>query len=797
MEGLLKDFNYGVRMLLKKPGFTAIAVTTLALGIGANTAIFSVVNAVLLSSLPFPDADRVATVTGRRPAGSFGGLSTMDIEDLQQQGDALEAISPMMMQSVNLTGIEKPDRIRGGFVSWNFFTMLGAQPASGRAFAEGEDRPGAEQVVVLDHKGWVNRFGADPKIVGRTLMLNGEPFTVVGIMPAEFRFPMDEIEVWMPAHKYPSYKPERSAKNFFGVARIREGVTLEEAQARLAGVAKNLAESYPENEGLGVEVKQLREALVSHLRSSLYLLLGAVGFVLLIACANTANLLLARGADRQREIAVRMALGAGRKRVVRQLLTESVVLATLGGFVGMMLAWWGISAIASLEIPIPLLGPIEVDGRVLAFNFVVAAVTGILFGIAPAFQLSKADLNEALKSGRTSGGLGRHRARSTFVVVQVALSLVLLVGSGLLIRSFAQLLQVDPGFDSRNLLSMEYRLPRNKYSEEAGQAAFHLQVAEQVRQVPGVVSAAVVNGLPFSGNGYGAIALLPDQEPPPKGQEPRAITLSVSPGYFETMRIPLLSGRLLADTDGPESLPVILVNKTMVKKYWGDADPIGKQVHFPEVEMTATVVGIVGDAKHYALDEEQQPQAYVSYAQDPGIFATLVARTNGDPMSYAAAVREAVWSVDSEQPVWKIRSVESLIERDVAIAKQITSLMTIFGFIALTLAALGIYGVISYSVSQRTQEIGVRMALGAGKGDVLRLVVGGGFVLTLIGIVVGVAASLGLSQLMSGLLFGVSPTDPLTFVLVPAILAAVAFVACYVPARRAARVEPTVALRYE
>jgi putative ABC transport system permease protein len=797
MESLLKDFIYGVRMLLKKPGFTAIAVTTLALGIGANTAIFSVVNAVLLSSLPFHDPDRITMVSGTLADGSRQGLSLMDIDDFRQQGDTLEAASAMMMQSVNLTGIERPDRIRGGFVSSTFFTMLGAQPALGRGFADGEDRPGAEQVVVLDHKGWVDRFGADPNVVGRMLTLNGEPFTVVGVMPAEFRFPIDEIEVWMPAHKYPNFKPERSAKGYFAVARIREGVTIDEAQARLSGVAKNLADSYPENEGLGVQVKELREVLVDSIRPALYLLLGAVGFVLLIACANTANLLMARGADRQREVAVRMALGAGRKRVVRQLLTESLVLATLGGVAGLFLAWWGIAALASIEIPIPMLGEIALDGRVLAFNFVVAAVTGIVFGLAPAFQLSKSDLNEALKSGRTSGGLGRHRARSTFVVVQVALSLILLVGSGLLIRSFAQLLQVDPGFDPRNLLSMEYRLPRNKYPEEAAQAAFHLRVAEQARQVPGVISAAVVNGLPFSGNGYGAIALLPDQEPPPKGQEPRAITLSISPGYLETMGIPLLSGRALADTDGPNALPVILVNKTMARKYWRDADPIGKQVHFPEAELTATVVGIVGDAKQYALDEDQQPQAYVSYAQEPGIFATLVARTNGDPMSFSAAVRQAVWSVDSEQPVWKIRSVESLIERDLAIAKQITSLMGIFGFVAMTLAALGIYGVISYSVSQRTQEIGVRMALGAGKRDVLRLVVGSGLLLTSIGIVVGVGAALGLSQLMTGLLFGVSATDPLTFVVVPVVLAVVAFMACYVPARRAARVEPTVALRYE
>jgi putative ABC transport system permease protein len=797
MEGLLKDLAHGVRMLLKKPSFTLIAVTTLALGVGANTAIFSVVNATLLSSLPFLDSDRVSVLRGERADGSGAGLSMADLDDYRQQADAVEAASAMMMQSVNLTGIEKPDRIRGGFVSSNFFTMLGARPSLGRGFADGEDRPGAERVAVLDHRGWVGRFGSDPNVVGRTLMLNGEPFTVVGVMPAEFRFPMDEIEIWMPAHTYPNYKPERAAKSFFAVARIRKGVTLEEAQAQLSGVAANLAESYPENAGIGVQVTQLREILVSNLRPILYLLLGAVGLVLLIACANTANLLMARGADRQREIAVRMALGAGRRRVVRQLLTESLVLASLGGLVGLFLAWWGVAAIATLELPIPLLGPIEVDGRVLAFNFAMAAATGIVFGLAPAFQLSRADMNEALKSGRTSGGLGRHRARSTFVVIQVALSLVLLVGSGLLIRSFTQLVEVDPGFDARNLLSMEYRLPRNKYTEEADQVAFHLRVVEEARQVPGVISAAVVDGLPFSGNGYGAIALLPDQEPPPKGQEPRAITLAVSTGYFETMGIPLLSGRALADSDGPNAPPVILVNETMARKYWGDADPIGKQVHFPEVETTAAVVGVVGDAKHYALDEEQRPQAYISYMQDPGIFATLVARTNGDPMTFSAAVRQAVWNVDGDQPVWKIRSVESLIERDLAVAKQLTSSMTIFGLIALTLAALGIYGVISYSVSQRTQEIGVRMALGAGKGDVLRLVVGGGLVLASIGIVVGIAAAFGLSQLMTGLLYGISPTDPLTFAVVPVMLAAVAFVACFVPARRATRVEPTVALRYE
>jgi putative ABC transport system permease protein len=492
-----------------------------------------------------------------------------------------------------------------------------------------------------------------------------------------------------------------------------------------------------------------------------------------------------------------MAIGASRTRVARQLLTASVLLALLGGLAGLLLAWASVRPLQQLASDAPVIGAIELDGRVLAFNLVASLVTGLLFGLAPALQLVRAPVPEALKGDRsTGGGLRKKRVRDTFIVVQVALSLVLLVGAGLLIRSFAELLRVDPGFDPKNLLTMEYRLPRNKYPEPAAQARFHLQVAARAREGPGVVSAAVVSGLPFSGNGGTSAIALPGQ-PPPSEREPEILTLAVSPAYFDTLGIPILRGRTFTESDGPDAPGVILVNKAMAERFWPGDDPVGKQVEFTKAKTTATVVGVVGDAKQFAMDEKLAPQIYTSYAQNPGIFATVVARTAVEPMSLAEAVRGAVWSVDSEQPVWKVRTVESLIDSDLATARNVMALMTVFGFVALVLAALGIYGVISYSVEQRTQEIGVRMAVGASAWDVFQLVVRGGVGLALVGIAVGVIAAAGLTRLMAGLLYGVGPTDPLTFVVVPFVLTAVAVLACYVPARRATRVDPMVVLREE
>jgi putative ABC transport system permease protein len=786
-------------MLLKKPGFTVVAVLTLALGIGANTAIFSVVNAILLRPLPFNNSDRLVSITGTSAKGSRTWISYPNFLDYREKNHVLDEMSVLVPQSVNLTGIETPDRVRGGFVSASFFKVVDVKPAAGRMFLPGEDLPGAERVAVLNHNVWKNRFGSDPNIIGKSLVLNGNPFTVVGIMPESFLFPIDEIEVWIPAQYYPNFTMVRSNDSYFAIGRMKEGVTLSQAQAELSALAESLAKTYPQdNEGMGIKLDKLQEFIVTEIRPALLVLLAAVGFILLIACANIANLLLARGAARQKEVAVRAALGAGRARLVRQLLTETVSLGIIGGILGLLIALWGIEILLSLN-PNNLPGgfKIDVDLRVLGFTLAISVVTGILFGLVPAIQLSKPDLLRILKDGTRGNSDGSGRLRGLFIVSQVALSLVLLIGAGLLVKSFYRLLNVDPGFNPENLLTMEYRLPQNRYSKEEQQWEFHRRAVERIREVPGVKSAALVRGLPFSGNGGSTTFVLPDRPLPEKGEEPKALLNTATPGYFETIGIPLLKGRDFNEQDSSKTTPVVIINKTMAKQYWPDEDPIGKQVQILAVKITATIIGVVGDAKQFGLSEELSPQVYASYNQNPGIFATIVVRTAVEPMSLSEAVKKAVWSVDKDQPMWKIRTVEYLLERNVASDRFVMTLMAAFAFLALLLTAIGIYGVLSYSVSQRTQEIGIRMALGALQKDVLRMILGQAAKLTLIGLVIGIVGAFGLTRLMSSLLYGVSPTDPIVFAGIAILLFAVAMLACYLPARRATRVDPMIALRYE
>jgi putative ABC transport system permease protein len=686
-------------------------------------------------------------------------------------------------------------------VSANFFKVFNLAPIIGRTFAEGEDRPGGEKLVVVNEKMWQERLNSDPNLETKKLILNGEPYSVIGVVSSSFKEPFDpDVEVWMPVLNYPGNTGKRDWRQLFAMGHLRPGVSLSQAKAEAMTIANQLAQAYPrENAGHIARLEYFRDLLVRDVRPMLLLLFGAVGVILLIACANLANLLLARGLARQKEIAVRAALGASRWRLIRQLLTETTLIGILGGVGGLLLAHWGLFALLKLPQGFVNTKEATLDGRVLLFALAVSVVTGWLFGLVPALQLVKPELQSFLKEGARGSGEGSrwNRVRNAFVVTQVALSLLLLVGAGLLIRSFDKLLQVNVGFNTERLLSLEYRLPRAKYKEPVAQWNFHRQVVDRLQEVSGVKSASLVRGLPFSGNGGTTRIVLPDREPAPKGMEPEVMFNTTMPNYFETIGIPLLKGRLFGNQDQANTPTVVVVNQTMAQRFWPNQDPLGKQIKFAQEGSSATIVGVVGDAKHYWLEEDQRPQMYDVYSQDPGLFATVVIRTNVEPLSLTEPVRQAIWKVDADQPMWKIRTVEFLVDRSTADRRFLMALMGIFAGLALVLTIIGLYGVISYLVNQRTQEIGIRMALGAQVGDIMRMVLKQGMVLVLTGVALGLAAAWMLTRLMSTLLFHVSATDPLTFVSISLLLITVALLACYIPARRATKVDPLVALRYE
>jgi len=825
MQTLFQDLRYGARMLVKKPGFTLIAVLTLALGIGANTAIFSVVNAVLLRPLPYPESERLVWLSERGRNFPVMSISYPNFIDWRAQQTVFEALGVYNQGSYNLTGRGEPQRLEGARISADAFTALRVPATAGRLFNHDEDQPGAPAVVVLSYGLWQSRFGGEADIINQSIMLDGRAYTVIGVMPAGFAFPR-RVDLWTPVgplSSQPNWQSRGNHPGLLGVARLKPGVTLEQARAEMDAIAVRLEQQYPDsNKENRVRIESLLDSRVSNARSALWMLLGAVGLVLLIACANVAHLLLARAAGRSREMAVRAALGASAWRIVRQLLTESLLLAAAGGALGLLLARWGVPLIlAAGGDAIPRAAEVRLDTGVLAFTAAVAALTGILFGLAPAWQASRVDMQGALKDTARST-TGRHAAlRQGLVVVEVALTLVLLVGAGLLLRSFHRLQQVDAGFTPERVLSFRLDLPQRKYATEEQQTAFYQSLREKLRALPGVQEVGFASQFPLGHDGWQTSFLIDGQPPPPPHERPSMEVTVASPDYFHALGLPLLRGRYFTEQDNREhlrgrdlsglsegerwaaGLNVIIVDEEFVRRHWPNEDPIGKRVRLPWGRQPAkqpvlTVVGVVARVKLERLNEQGGfVQVYLSALQAPGRDRAMLIKTTLEPETLAAAARQQVFAVDPEQPIYDLRTLTEL--RDNSLAPERLNLILLGGFaaVALLLAAIGLYGVISYAITQRTHEIGIRLALGAQRGDVLKLVIGQGMKLALLGVLIGLGGAWALTRLIKSLLFGVSATDPLTFALIALLLTVVALAACYLPARRATKVDPMIALRYE
>ena len=798
MDTLIKDIRYGVRSLLKRPSFTVVAVITLALGIGLNTAIFGVINAVLLRPLPYQEPERLVTFRSNQ--------SAPDVADVEAQTRTLSKIGGAVAMSLDYTGGSEPVQFQTGMVTGGFFETLGVQAEQGRLITHADDQSGAPFVVVLGQELWRRQFGADPKILGKTIPLSGNVYTIIGVTPRAFVSPLDNTEAWVPVHvANPVAAKFRGVHFLRTLGRMAPGVTIEQVRAEHQIIDKNLANQYPaDNKNRNTVFIPLYERIVGESRSSLLILFAAVSLVLLIACANFANLLLARAAERERELVIRAALGAGRWRLIRQLLTESVLVSLAGGIIAVLLAIWGTSLLVALKPEnLPRLQEVGVDARVLGFTFGISLLTGIIFGLLPAWAASRGGVSEALKEGGRSATAGgaRQRLRSTFVVFELAVALVLLVGSGLLIKTIWKLRSVEPGFNPTHLLTMRIELPEVRYKEVDKQTRFRNQTLDAVNSLPGV-KAAMVSELPLSGDWLDHDFLIEGRPPIAPGDEPSLQSRSVLGDYFETMQIPLQSGRGFAPQDFADKAPLVGIgNAALVRQYFPNEDPIGKRLRWardPEIHWI-TIVGIVGDVKHFGLDLPEQPGLYSPYtqAQPWKRWMTVVARTQSDPAGMAQAVKEQVWKVDSQLPLTKVRTLDEVAAASFDARRFNMLLLAIFAGLALVLAAIGIYGVMSYAVTQRTQEIGIRMALGAQASDVLKLIVRNGMGLIIVGVVIGLAGAFALTRLMTTLLFGVTPTDTVTFAVVSLVLIVVALLACFLPARRATKVDPLVALRYE
>jgi putative ABC transport system permease protein len=803
-----QDVRYGLRVLAKSPGFTCVVVLTLALGIGANTAIFSVVSAVLLQPLPFPQPDQLVGLQriDLRTGEHVHSQSYPDFSDLRAQSKSLGAAAAYDESTATMTGMGDPIHLNMGIFSADMFNVLRIPPVLGREFTAEEDKPGTH-VVVLSYRLWKTRFGGDAKVMNKQIVLDGTPYTVAGVMPAEFQFPLDSqpMDLWTTMAVEGAQSQAERGSHFLGViGRLKNGATLAAANAETAEISDRLGKQYQDtNRHWQMALQPEIQELVGDVRPALLMVLGAVGFLLLIACANAANLLLARAAGRQREMAIRASLGAGKGRILGQLLTESVLLALAGGALGLLLAVWGTAALANLpSLGIPRLASAGVDARALAFTLVVSLLTGILFGLAPALHASRFNLFRSLKEGgRTAtDGIGRSRLRALLVISQVSLAVVLLIGASLLIESMFHLLHQPPGFDPRGVMAFNLDLPDSRYGKPEQSADFFRDLLARIRAVPGVKDASGVLPLPLSGDSMRTSFEI-EGKPVAKSDQPSTHIRAVGLDYFQTMRIPLLAGRAFDVRDDRHAPHVIVINQTLARRFFPNESPIGKHIKpgmsSGKTDTMCEIVGVVGDVKHRRLWLPDDPESYVPYDQDPIGGMNIVVRSAGDPMALLPALRTQVHALDPELPVYKAQRMEDYLAASVAQRRFTSLLCSIFAGAGLLLAVVGLFGVISYSVAQRTHEIGVRVAVGAAKSDILRLILGEGMGITLVGVGVGLLGAVGLSSVMKSQLFGISATDPMTFLGVVVTLSLVALAACYLPARRAARVDPMVALRYE
>ena len=810
MTTLLADIRFGARVLLKSPMMTFIALLALTLGIGANTAIFSVVNAVLLRSFPYSDPERIVLVWEKKEGGRTdqNSINLGNFFDWKEQNQVFTDMAAFFDRTVNLTGDGESEEVPGQFVMSNLFSVLGTNPILGRTFVEEDARNGQPRVIVISHSLWLRRYGGDRNIIGRQITLNEQPGTIVGVMPPNFGWHIRRgtqaskpADIWLP-WQMPSNIRERRGRFASAVARLKAGISMDQAKREMDTIGVRLAQQYPDfNTNWGVNVVPLRTQVTGEIRRPLLILLGAVGFVLLIACANVANLLLARASSRRKEIAVRAGLGASRWRIARQLLTESVMLSLIGGALGVLVAWWGTQALVALSPPALIdLKSVTVSLPVLAFTFGLSFLTGIVFGLVPALEATRFALHDSLKEGgkNIGGSISGHRLRSVFVVAQVALALVLLVGAGLLLKSFRHLQAVDTGFNANNLLAMRVNLLPRKYESDQQALDFFKQAVERMKTIPGVEAAGAINTPPFTGSYNGTNVDVDGRKLPPDQELTTGVCVTDA-NYFQTMQIPLLQGRLYTPEEATQIRHVVVVNETFVRKILGGQNPLGRKVTIymkDEIE-PSEIIGVVADHKHLGLDVAVEPVAYWPHPELAYSGMWLVLRTRGDAGAVAPAARNVIHALDPQQPIGEVSTMETLLATSVARARFSASLLTVFSLVALVMSAVGIYGVMSYSVLQRTHEIGVRMALGAQRLDVLSLVVKRGIVLGAIGVAIGLAASFALTRLISTLLFEVTATDTMTFVVVAVGLFLVTLIACYVPARRATRVDPLRALRYE
>lgn len=816
MTSFLQDLRYGVRTLLKTPTFTIVAVLVLALGIGANTAIFTVVNTLLLRPLPYPDSSKLVMLWETNPRFQIG-VDTLPVTpgnfvDWREQNTVFEHVCAVGAGHWNLTGAGEPERIAGASVSPDFFQLMRIEPILGRTFLEDEDQQGKDKVLVISHALWLKRFGGDASLVGKTIAIDGEGYTVIGVAPEGFQFPRagempsftgvtNQTELWrpMPFEKDLITK-SRANHQLSVIARLRPGVTRQRAQVEMTSLASRLEQAYPEsNQDIGVKVLSLNEQVVGNFRTAILVLMGAVALVLLIACANVANLLLARSSARQKEIAIRTALGASRARIVSQLLVEALLLSAAGGIAGSLFSMWAIEGLLLMNGRLPRVLEIGMDMTVVGFIAGVVLLTTLLFGLSPALQVSRVNISDALKEGSWSSSGNRFQFRNVMVIAEIALSIVLLIGAGLMIKSLARVLGVDPGFNSKNTLTVQLSLLNSKYPKQTQQINFFERVAGDVRNLPGVQSVGVISSAPLSGGIYAGGFSIEGIEASDR-DDLVADRRMVSSDYFNTLGIPIVSGRGFSDHDNQSSEGVAIVSESWIRRYFNSNDPLTRRVKLGGRDSSRpwlTVVGVAGDVRDAALEQDARPCIYVPYSQFPSSAMTLVVRSASDPMTLVASIREAVWGIDKDQPVTDVKTIDQYISAAVSPRRFNAILLGSFAGLALVLASIGVYGVISYDVSRQIRDIGIRVALGAQSTDVMKLIIGRGMALVLTGAAIGTLASLGLTRVLDSLVFGVSTTDPVIYLGVSALLVGLSLVACYLPARRALRVDPLVALRCE